>query len=80
MESFNDRINREYAEKREVSMENKSKIDVHFIELYRINHLTLQHVGLVIEEIYKHCLDRKLSLIDTKFADWFLKDHLLNRY
>ena len=34
MESFNDRINREYAEKREVSMENKSKIDVHFIELY----------------------------------------------
>lgn len=52
---------------------------VHFIELYRINHLTLQQVGLVIEEIYKHCLDRKLSLIDTKFADWFLKDHLLNR-
>ena len=34
MESFSDRINRQYAEKREVAMENKSKIDVHFIELY----------------------------------------------
>ena len=34
MESFSERINRQYAEKREVAMENKSKIDVHFIELY----------------------------------------------
>lgn len=51
---------------------------VHFIEINRVDSITFNKVETVIEEIYKYCLDKSLVTVDIKFANWFLKNNLLN--
>ena len=48
-----------------------------FIELHRISDLDTQKVEASIEKIYNRCIDHELNIVDTKEADWILKNNLL---
>ncbi|MCC2646630.1 MAG: hypothetical protein K0R02_695 [Rickettsiaceae bacterium] len=46
---------------------------LYYIDINRLENLNLEQVGLAIEEIYKHSIEKKINNIDIKYADWLLK-------
>jgi transcriptional regulator with XRE-family HTH domain len=47
-----------------------------FIEMHKIATIRLNNIEYAIQEIYKHSLHNNASVLDIKFAQWFLEHHM----